>query len=45
MPKLNVGDSAPEFRLPDQDNKEVGLAELRGKPVVLYFFPKAGTPG
>lgn len=45
MPKLNVGDTALEFHLPDQDGKEIALAELRGKPVVLYFFPKAGTPG
>ena len=45
MPKLNAGDNAPEFRLPDQDGNEISLAELRGKPVVLYFFPKAGTPG
>ncbi len=42
---LKVGDFAPEFRLPDQDGNEVALAELRGQPVVFYFFPKAGTPG
>ncbi len=45
MAQLKEGDKAPEFRLPDQDAKEIALAGLRGKPVVLYFFPKAGTPG
>ncbi len=42
---LKEGDRAPEFRLPADDGKEIALAELRGKFVVLYFFPKAGTPG
>ncbi len=42
---LKVGDPAPEFRLPADDGREIALAELRGKPVVLYFFPKALTPG
>ena len=42
---LKVGDPAPEFRLPADDGREIVLAELRGKPVVLYFFPKALTPG
>jgi len=39
------GQEAPDFNLPDQDGKEVTLSELRGQPVVLYFFPKADTPG
>lgn len=39
------GDPAPDFTLPDQDGREVTLSELRGKPVVLYFYPKADTPG
>jgi len=43
MPK--VGDQAPEFRLPDAAGHEVTLSGLRGKPVVLYFFPKALTSG
>lgn len=42
---LNVGDRAPEFRLPTADGGELGLGDLRGKWVVLYFFPKANTPG
>ncbi len=39
------GQEAPDFTLPDQDGNEVTLNELRGQPVVLYFFPKADTPG
>ena len=42
---LQEGDQAPDFRLKDQDGREVALSGLRGKPVVLYFFPKAMTPG
>jgi peroxiredoxin Q/BCP len=42
---LKVGDKAPEFRLKADDGREVALADLRGKPVVFYFFPKANTPG
>ena len=42
---LNVGDTAPDFTIPDQDGTPVTLAKLRGKPVVLYFYPKADTPG
>jgi peroxiredoxin Q/BCP len=43
MPK--VGDKAPDFRLQAGDGEEVTLSGLRGKPVVLYFFPKALTSG
>jgi peroxiredoxin Q/BCP len=39
------GDMAPEFALPDQDGNEVSLADLRGETVVLYFYPRADTPG
>ncbi len=39
------GQEAPDFTLPDQDGNEVTLSALRGHPVVLYFFPKADTPG
>jgi mycoredoxin-dependent peroxiredoxin len=38
---LSVGDRAPEFSLPDQDKQVVSLAELRGKPVLLVFYPFA----
>ncbi len=39
------GQEAPDFKLPDQDGNDVTMSELRGQPVVLYFFPKADTPG
>lgn len=42
---IEVGELAPDFSLPDQDGREVRLSELRGQPVVLYFYPKAATPG
>jgi len=40
-----LGDIAPAFTLPDQTGKPVSLADFRGKWVVLYFYPKDGTPG
>jgi peroxiredoxin Q/BCP len=42
---LNEGDEAPDFELEDQDGRPVRLSSLRGAPVVLYFYPKADTPG
>jgi peroxiredoxin Q/BCP len=39
------GDQAPDFTLSDQDGNAVSLSGLRGKTVVLYFYPKADTPG
>jgi peroxiredoxin Q/BCP len=42
---LNPGDPAPDFTLPGQDGNPVSLSGLRGKTVVLYFYPKADTPG
>jgi thioredoxin-dependent peroxiredoxin len=42
---LEPGDKAPDFTLPDQEGQPVSLSGLRGKPVVLYFYPKADTPG
>ena len=41
----NPGDDAPDFRLPDASGMERSLAEFRGKWLVLYFFPRADTPG
>jgi thioredoxin-dependent peroxiredoxin len=38
---VSEGQDAPDFTLPDQDGNPVRLSELRGQPVVLYFFPKA----
>jgi peroxiredoxin Q/BCP len=40
-----VGDAAPDFRLQDQNNEWHELADFNGKWVVLYFYPKADTPG
>ena len=42
---IETGERAPDFTLPDQDGDQVSLADLRGKTVVLYFYPKADTPG
>jgi len=42
---INVNDKAPEFTLQDEIGKEVSLKSLRGKVVVLYFYPRADTPG
>ena len=42
---LNVGDKAPEFTLLDQDANEVSLSDYLGKKVLLWFYPKASTPG
>ena len=42
---LKVGDKSPDFQLKAADGQEISLSALRGKPVVLYFFPKALTSG
>ncbi len=42
---LETGTKAPDFTLPDQDGEAVSLEQLRGTTVVLYFYPKADTPG
>jgi peroxiredoxin Q/BCP len=42
---IEPGDQAPDFELPDQDGNPVKLSELRDQPVVIYFYPKADTPG
>ena len=43
--RLAVGDAAPEFTLPDSTGKPVSLSDYRGRSVVVYFYPAAGTPG
>ena len=43
LPK--VSEAAPDFSLPDQDGRMHGLGEFRGRSLVLYFFPRADTPG
>lgn len=42
---IEPGQSAPDFTLPDQDGEDVALSSLRGRRVVLYFYPRADTPG
>jgi thioredoxin-dependent peroxiredoxin len=45
IPVIETGDVAPDFTLPDQHGRPVSLSSLRGRTVVLYFYPKADTPG
>jgi thioredoxin-dependent peroxiredoxin len=42
---IDAGAKAPDFELPDQDGRAVKLSDFRGQPVVVYFYPKASTPG
>jgi len=42
---MEVNDKAPEFTLANEEGKTVALKEYRGKNVVLFFYPKANTPG
>ena len=42
---LNIGDIAPNFTIPDAKGNSVSLTDFKGKKVVLWFFPKASTPG
>ena len=42
---ISEGDPAPAFTLPDQDGEPVSLADFAGRTLVLYFYPKADTPG
>lgn len=43
--RLAVGDQAPDFTLSDDNGKQVSLSDFRGRSVVVYFYPNAGTPG
>jgi peroxiredoxin Q/BCP len=43
--RLAVGDQAPDFTLTDDSGKQVSLSDFRGRSVVVYFYPAAGTPG
>ena len=45
MTHLKVGDKAPDFTAINQDGKEVKLSDFKGKKLILYFYPKASTPG
>ena len=42
---IEQGTTAPDFTLPDQEGEDVTLSDFRGRPVVLYFYPKADTAG
>jgi peroxiredoxin Q/BCP len=42
---MNMKESAPDFTLPDENGENVSLKDYRGKNVVVYFFPRADTPG
>jgi peroxiredoxin Q/BCP len=42
---IEEGTTAPDFTLPDQEGDDVSLSDFRGRPVVLYFYPKADVSG
>jgi peroxiredoxin Q/BCP len=42
---LNIGDKAPDFSLPSDAGGKVSLKDFKGQTVILFFFPKADTPG
>ncbi|MBB2774169.1 MULTISPECIES: thioredoxin-dependent thiol peroxidase [Mycolicibacterium] len=44
-PRLAVGDTAPDFSLPDADGNTVNLSDYKGRKVIVYFYPAASTPG
>ena len=45
MSRLNIGDPAPDFTLANQEGKSLKLSDFHGKKLLLYFYPKADTPG
>ena len=45
MDQLCIGDKAPAFSLLNQEGKKVSLSQYKGKKILLYFYPKADTPG
>jgi peroxiredoxin Q/BCP len=45
MPRLEPGDPAPAFSLADQNGKTVRLSDFKGKKLLVYFYPRADTPG
>jgi len=45
MAKLKSGDQAPDFNLSNQDEQEVNLQDFKGRKLLVYFYPKADTPG
>lgn len=45
MPKIDIGDIAPDFTLPREGNGEISLSEFKGKKIILFFYPKDNTSG
>jgi peroxiredoxin Q/BCP len=42
---MKINDKAPDFTLPDENGREVSLKDFCGKTVILFFYPRASTPG
>ena len=42
---MNINDTAPDFTLQDENGSDIALKDLRGKTIVLFFYPRANTPG
>lgn len=45
MAKLKIGDMAPDFQAPDQNEKRIGSSDFQGRKLFVYFYPKANTSG
>jgi peroxiredoxin Q/BCP len=45
MSTLKIGQKAPDFKAVDQEGKSIGLSDFKGSKIILYFYPKADTPG
>jgi thioredoxin-dependent peroxiredoxin len=43
--RMNIGDTAPQFTVPNQNGEKVSLSDFNGKWIILYFYPKDNTPG
>tara|TARA_B100000700_G_scaffold324675_1_gene431475 strand:+ start:1474 stop:1605 length:132 start_codon:yes stop_codon:yes gene_type:complete len=42
---LKIGNKAPDFVLPNTDHQEISLSQYKGNKIILWFYPKASTPG
>ena len=42
---LNIGENAPDFTLPNSNGEDISLSDFKGENIILWFFPKANTPG
>jgi peroxiredoxin Q/BCP len=45
MKPLQIGDRVPDFSVPDQDERTISLSDYKGKRLIVFFYPKASTPG